>query len=124
MEIMYSIISRIRHAIAHCRGTVYCERSVLSTIVFFAVSPHICSEERQVVRDFASMLHGGLGVPVLSVYLSCDPAVALDRIRQRDRDGEEGIDFDYLLALDGSHRRHLRRVVTASSHGQRSFAAA
>ena len=43
------------------------------------------------------------------IYLDADPDLCLERIRGRDRHGEEGISIEYLNMIDACYRTELRR---------------
>ena len=44
------------------------------------------------------------------IYLDADPDLCLERIRGRDRHGEEGISIEYLNMVDTCYRNELRRL--------------
>ncbi len=48
------------------------------------------------------------------IYLYCSPEKCLERVRQRNRKGEEGITLEYLKKLHDRHEEWLNRQETYS----------
>ena len=101
VEVCLSMLNHFRRALKkNRRGTIFCERSMLSSLVF-ALSAPITKEEKRVLEDLIITLHSSLNkVPAHFVYLKCDPDVAMNRIRKRNRAGEHLITTHYLKELD------------------------
>ena len=80
------------------------ERSPTSSRDIFV---HLASERGDLDQhetDLYNEIYDAMGwEPHLNIYLRCDPATALARIRQRARPGEETIDLSYIQTL---HDRH------------------
>lgn len=113
---MYVLLSRARQALAvgkgdhgSVSGIVVAERCVASGVEVFGramrEAGHMDDMQWTVLQAWAEQLaHLGMAPPPSAVvYLRCTPEVCLERIRQRGRPQEAGLDIAVVRGLHAAH---------------------
>jgi len=90
---------------------VFVERSMYSDRNVFAKTCHenglMADIEWEVYNNWFNTLIKDLGITHNFIYLKCTPELSLQRIKKRDRHGEENINLDYLTNLHHKHEEWL-----------------
>lgn len=109
---MKLLLEIVRQAENEGREWIICERSIFTDREIFLEALHenklIESEERAVYHqlwDFwISILQPHFAnIEIHFLYLTCDPGVSLNHIKNRDREEEKCIDLTYLQILNQKH---------------------
>jgi len=85
-----------------------CDFSLLLDLVFADVT--LSEKEKRVFLAVYNEISEQISLPDAIVYLTCDPAVLLERIKKRGRKVENNIDIDYLTKLDNAHSNRISEV--------------
>ncbi len=108
-----------------------CERCIFSCEVFIAASGGLTSTQAAIVHRWhehlwQEQLSGDRHVkPDLLIFLKVQPKTCLERVRKRNREGEEKVTLSYLLRLDEEYHKWLQSmrvqgVVIDIVNGERS----
>lgn len=116
---LHTRVKAVKDAIQECQQQgipiLIIERSLLTTYQIFtkvlvqmgAIGPI----EARLFRDVHESLLQGLGnMHYCCIYLKTDPAICMERIQRRARNGELSISPDYLMRLHNRHEQWLNMV--------------
>lgn len=104
VEACLTMHNRLKHAIEHCNGTIYCERSIMASVIFTNASPNMTPREKALIAKLAITLEQTLIVPKKTVYLECSPEIAIERIKARSGPGEQTIREQDIIKIDSVYR--------------------
>ncbi len=109
LQVSLSIAKRIEDAVKGHRGPwpIFVERSIVSAYLFALVA-HSCGNltqtETEIIREFSLLLNQRFDWYTTStIMLECPVATCLERIKQRNRPGEEATTEDYLEKVERVH---------------------
>jgi len=94
----------------HCNRTVLMDRTLDDDVVFAKM---LLDQQMISPRDFATYrmafhnMTRSLRKPDLIIFLDCEPKIAKERIRQRNRTCESGITLEYLQDLQRNYEQWL-----------------
>lgn len=116
---MYALQTRFQHLLEimqqHRDAIIICERCFLTDCEIFAKMLHdqgyISPNEFCVYRKWYDFIMS-IVKPNISgiIYLQVHPDVCAERIKKRNRKGEDGIDIDYLRNLHAQHESWLQNT--------------
>ena len=113
---LYTRVKAVKDAVLECQlyniPILIIERSLLTTYQIFTKvliqSGAIGPIEARLFRDVHESLLQGTGDMIYScIYVKTDPAICLERIQRRARNGEMSIDPDYLMRLHNRHEQWM-----------------
>lgn len=78
---------------------------------------NIAKHRVQIYERFVDWMLGRMAAPSAFIVLDCEPVIALQRIRERDRPSERGITLDYLE----QHRAELYDLVADIKGGRHTY---
>lgn len=116
---LYTRVKAVKEAIEECRANgiriLVVERSLLSTYQIFTKVLIQCGAigpvEARLFRDIhASLMQGLDSLNYSCIYVRTDPAICMERIHSRARNGEMNISHDYLLKLHQRHEQWLNMI--------------
>jgi deoxyadenosine/deoxycytidine kinase len=91
---------------------IVCERSLLSSQKIFAenlvVEGILAEYEYEVYQELFREQEIEWMYPRETIYLDTDPKICLQRIRDRNREGEQKIDLEWLHKCQGNHEEFFR----------------
>jgi deoxyadenosine/deoxycytidine kinase len=93
-----------------------CERCIFSCEVFIAASGGLTSTQAAIVNRWhehlwQEQLSGERQVkPDLIIFLKVQPKTCLERVRKRNREGEERVTLPYLTCLDDEYQKWLQSM--------------
>lgn len=96
---------------------VVCERSIFTDYNVFAKTTNAQGDmsdvELQVYKQCHQFMTSLCDISIDKyIYLKASPEVCLERIKQRNREGEENITIDYLRRLDECHDKWLDEITS------------
>lgn len=95
---------------------VILERSIGSSFHVFATvlqeNGCIDNTQKNILKYFYKFYVRQLRPIDLLIYLDCRPEIALERIKKRNRPGEENICLEYLKQLDTAYKKYLEHCST------------
>lgn len=83
------------------------DRSISGDRVFAKMlyeAGYIDKDSWEAYEDFHMLMCTQLLPPTLIIHLQCEPETAYERVRVRDRDAEESLSLEYLIALDDAYQ--------------------
>jgi deoxyadenosine/deoxycytidine kinase len=86
---------------------VFFERSPASNMIFAKISGQLGTISKIELETYNLLYKDMSWTPDVTVLVDTPVAVCMERIRRRNREGEQGIDVKYLESVDGLHRTDL-----------------
>jgi len=115
----YVLLSRIQYLINSIKENpdhiIICERSHLTDLMVFAKSLFESNElnemEYTVYKNWHKMVSEFFNIKLdRIIFVNADPEKCLERIKKRNRNGEEGISLEYLDILHKNHINWLKNM--------------
>jgi len=94
----------------HTAPKVVMERGPWSSLEVFLKAQHLPHHLERLVYDVADCMWPMLGMaqPDAIIYLDCPPDTCLQRIKQRQHEGEKSVKLEYLQLLDDHYKKALQ----------------
>lgn len=113
LQVSLSIAKRIEDTIKGHRGPwpIFVERSIVSAYLFALVA-HRCGNlsktETEIIQDFSILLNQRFDwYTTATIMLDCPVEMCLERIKHRNRAGEEKTSEEYLQMIEDVHKEAI-----------------
>ena len=108
---MQNRLSALATADTHDTSTHVMERGRVGSAAFIRAAASMGTMSL-LQQDLCSALNAVTGAPPvagqeMTLYIDASPELCLERIRDRNRDGEEGITLEYLQTIDDCYRTEI-----------------